>query len=909
MIEVLAQSVGQLVTKDELMSRIWPGAVVMENTLQVHAAAVRKALGPYRNLLKTEYARGYRLLGDWTVTYPDEAQPSAHGQQTRVIGEPQATNNFADPITRLIGRSSALQSLHDLVSAYRIVTLTGPGGIGKTALALEAARQALVDFRDGGWLVELAPLSDPGLVPSAVAGALGLRLGFNTISPEAVAQAIAGKKLLLLLDNCEHMIDAAATLTQTLVRLCPHVTMLVTSREVLRIEGECAYRVPALEVPADEHADPDQNLGHSAPTLFIARAKEQGSDFSSDDRSLRAIATVCRQLDGIPLAIEFAAARAATLGIGQVATALRDRLALPTSGRRTAFPRHRTLRATLDWSYDLLSASERRLLERLAVFSGSFSLEAAIKVTNVDEASEAAVADGVVNLVAKSLVTSDSTKDGGHFRLLETTRAYALSRLIESGELQEVSRRHAQYYWGLLERVEHEWKKRSTFGAYVDNVRAALEWCFGVAEDFTIGVGLAAAAAPMFLTMSLRPECYRWSERAIRALGDATRGGGEEMYLQASLGFSLMHMYGQSDTARVALERSLMIAEARHDVLHQVRVLSTLSIFHSRAGDLRAAHEYARRGGVVAGTAADVAAMAIVNTVLGRSLHFMGDLGGARGSLEAAFQYWSRSPESSEVYLGLDYYIWVGVGLARSLWLQGYPAQATELMCETIRKAESRNQPTSLEFVLYWAPELFLWMGDLQNAEEYADRLCAHCETHFLSHYLAVGRGYKSTLAILRGGASDEVENLKACLEQLDVARYTMQNTPFRLALVQGLMAIRQFDEAITLIGETIDLIEANGDLLYMPEALRVKGSVLLSLPQRRHDDAEACFTQSLDLGRRQGARSWELRTAVDLCALWADQGRRKRALELLKPIFEQFSEGLDTADLKAARRLLTMLS
>jgi predicted ATPase/DNA-binding winged helix-turn-helix (wHTH) protein len=906
-IEVLAQSAGELVTKDELMSRIWPGAIVMENTLQVHAGAVRRALGPYRALLKTESGRGYRLLGDWTVRSRDAARPPVGLRQSRATDELAGTN-FPTAVTPLIGRSAAEQRLHDLVSAYRVVTLTGPGGIGKRALALEVARSLVREFADGGWLVELASLSDPDLVPSAVAGTLRLRLAANIISPEAVARAIAEKKLLLVLDNCEHLIDAAAALAEKLIRLCPRTTILATSREVFRIGGEYAYRVAPLEVPTGEQVDADQILTHSAPALFVARAKELGADFSSQAESLPAIAAICRHLDGIPLAIEFAAARAATLGIEEVAAGLSDRFALLTSGRRTALPRHRTLGATLDWSYELLPGPERLLLQRLAVFAGSFSLEAANAVTNANESSEAEVADRVANLVAKSLVTSDFTGGGGYFRLLETTRIYALSRLAEAGELWEFSRRHAEYYQTLLERVENEWQKRSIPLVHVDNVRAALEWCFGISGDLGIGIRLAAAAAPMFLTMSLRPECNRWSERALGVLDDATRGSTEEMHLQASLGFSSIHMYGQSDTARVALERSLVIAETRRDELQQVRLLSTLTIFHTRGGDFRTAHEYAERGRGFAGTAADGAAMALANSVLGRSLHFMGDHSGARAAFEESFQYWSSFPGTSELYLGVDYYIWVGVGLARTLWLQGHPAQAAERMRETMRKAERRNQPTSLEFVLYWAPELFLWMGDLQNAQEYADRLSAHLETHFLSHYLAVGRGYKGALAILRGDANGGVANLKGCLEQLRVTRYKMHDTQFRLNLVQGLMATGQSNEAIVVIGETMGLTEANGDLLYMPEALRVKGNVLLSRPQRRPDDAEICFSQSLEWSRRQGARSWELRTAIDLAALCAAQGQRDRARAILQPIFEQFVEGFDTADLKAAEHLLASL-
>jgi predicted ATPase/DNA-binding winged helix-turn-helix (wHTH) protein len=906
-IEVLAQSAGELVTKDELMNRIWPGAVVMENTLQVHAAAVRKALGPYRWLLKTESRRGYRLLGDWTVRRQDTAKPPVGPRQMRVTGESPATN-FPATVTHLVGRSGAVQRVQDLVSAYRIVTLTGPGGIGKTTLALKVARRVLGEFTDGGWLVELASLSDPELVPSAVAGVLGLRLGSNAISPQAIARAIAGKKLLLVLDNCEHVIDAAATLAEIFVRLCPRATILATSREVFRIEGEHAYRVPPLEVPTKRQTDADQILGHSAPELFIARAKEAGSDFSSHAESLPTIAAICRHLDGIPLAIEFAAARAATLGIEQVAAALRDRFALLTSGRRTALPRHRTLRATLDWSYHLLAGPERLLLQRLAVFSGSFSLAAASAVTNRGEATEAEITDGVANLVAKSLVTSDLTGGTGYFRLLETTRVYALSRLIEGGELQEFSRRHGEYYQRLLERIENEREKRSTPIAHVDNVGAALEWCFGVNGDLAIGVGLAAAATPVFLAMSLLPECRRWSERAILALDQATRGGSEEMHLQASLGVSSMQMHGQSDAARSALSRSLAIAETRGDVLNQVGLLGMLSMFHVRDGDFKTSLHYAKLSRAVDGTVENSAAMALANSILGRSLQFVGDHSGSHMELEASFQYWSRARQSSEVYLGLDHHILVGIALARNLWLQGHPARAMERVRQTIKDAERKNHPASLGLALSWAPGVFLWIGDLRSAEEHVEWLISHAEAHSLGPYFAVARGYKGALAIGRGDARGGVENLRGCLKQLHAMRYEMLNTGFKLSLVQGLMAIGQFGEGLTLVDEAIRLVEANGDLLHMPEALRVRGSVLLSMPRRRADDAEMCFIQSLDWGRRQGARSWELRTAVDLAALWAARGQGERAHAVLQPIFEEFVEGLDTADLKAAEHLLATL-
>jgi non-specific serine/threonine protein kinase len=287
------------------MRRVWSRAIVEESTLQVHISAIRKALGPDRGLLKTAFGRGYRLTGSWTVR--GEGPP-----MTRVDTEPMlprsdlpsqpnlvaTSSNLVGPIgtnvpvaaSALIGRLSNVQHLQDLLSAYRVVTLTGPGGIGKTVLALEVARNLFPTFQGDVLLVELGSLSDPSLVPSAAAGVLGLNLGSDAISAEAVARAIGSKKLLLVLDNCEHVVDAAATFAETVVRLCPRATVLATSRELLRIEGECVYRVPPLEVPPEHSEDPSDVLQHSAVTLFMTRMRELNSDFSPDGENPSAIA-------------------------------------------------------------------------------------------------------------------------------------------------------------------------------------------------------------------------------------------------------------------------------------------------------------------------------------------------------------------------------------------------------------------------------------------------------------------------------------------------------------------------------------------------------------------------------------------------------------------------------------------
>jgi len=548
------------------------------------------------------------------------------------------------------------------------------------------------------------------------------------------------------------------------------------------------------------------------------------------------------------------------------------------------------------------------LLQRLAVFAGNFSLAAADAVTNRAPTGDTDVADGIVSLVTKSLVTSDSAGGASNFRLLETTRVYALGKLAESRELPEFSRRHAEYYRGLLEHLGGEQAKRLMPLTHIDNIRAALEWCFGPNGDSVAGVRLAAVASPVFLAMSLFRECQHCSERAILALDRDTFGGKEEMQLQASLGVSLMQMRGQSEVARTAMIRGLAIASAHGDALNQVRLLGMLSMFRVREGDFMASLQDAKRSRAVGGAEDNPTALALANSILGRALQFVGEHDASRVELEASFEYWSCSQQIGEIHLGLDHHILVGIGLARNMWFQGYPAQSRQRLQQTIMDAERNNHPASLGLALSWAPELFIWLGDLRSAEQHAVWLGAHAQTHSLGPYIAVARGYKGILAISRGDIGEGVQNLRVCLQQLQDVRYAMLSTGFRLSQVQGLVAMRSPNDALALVEDTLRRVEANGDLLHVPEALRVKANALLALPEPRVDDAEACLIGSLDWSRRQGARSWELRAAVDLALLRSSQHKTDRAREVLEPVLMEFVEGFDTADVRAATQLLATL-
>jgi len=637
-LELLVRSGGELVDKYHIMDSIWPGAIVEENTLQFHISALRKALGTDRSLLKTASGRGYRLLGQWTVR---EVTALQHRPDPPVEPRQPFRTNVPIAGSALIGRSMPRQQLLNVLSAYRVVTLTGPGGIGKSVLALAVARNLFPTLDGDCWLVELASLSDPTLVPSAVASVLGLRMGGNDISAASVARAIGSEKLLLVLDNCEHLADAAASLAEALVRLCPNVSILATSREILRIEGEYVYRVPSLDVPPRNPADVASIGAYSAVRLFAARLTTLDSGFSSRPEDLPLIAAICKRLDGIPLAIEFAAARAATLGLQQVADRLNDRFNLLTGGRRTALPRHLTLRATLDWSHELLTEPERLLLRRLAVFASTFSLEAVGAVVASVESASPEVVDSLSSLVAKSLVVAEINATTPRYRLLDTTRAYAFEKLAESGERERLARRHAEYYRDLFERAEAELEMRPTvdwlddYGRHIDDIRAALDWSFSSAGDTSIGLAITVAAVPLWMQASLMEESRRRIEQALGSLASQTTWDKRrEMQLLTAWGVSLLLTRGGAAEMNAAWTSALRIAEELDDTDYRLRALWGLYIDHLTRGDYRTALACAERFHQLTASAAESTDRFMGERMIGTALHMLGNQNDARRHFE-----------------------------------------------------------------------------------------------------------------------------------------------------------------------------------------------------------------------------------------------------------------------------------
>jgi tetratricopeptide (TPR) repeat protein len=356
------------------------------------------------------------------------------------------------------------------------------------------------------------------------------------------------------------------------------------------------------------------------------------------------------------------------------------------------------------------------------------------------------------------------------------------------------------------------------------------------------------------------------------------------------------------------LVRGLAIAEDRGDVFEQVRLLGPLSMFHRRSGEYNTALRYAKRCSALARTTEDPVAIALAHSNLGLSLQPVGELTAARTEFEAAIAHGSGSLRDATIYFGMDGNVLAGAALAVNLWLEGHPAQAIDRARRTVQEAARMDQAVLISTALLNAISVLLWAGDLTSAGEHVDMLVSRAESYSLDPFRWLGRGFKGEVAIHRGDVQGGVEALKGALEKLHQARYNLFTSRLSVSFIQGLVTMGRHAKAIALTDDTIRLVAANGNHVFMPELLRVKGRVLLAM-RRPNIDAEMCFVQSLELSRRQGARAWELRSAIDLAALWAGLGRSADARALLLPAFEQFTEGLDTADLTAAARLLTTLS
>lgn len=880
---LLAERAGEVVSKEDLIGHAWPNTVVEENSLRVHIAALRRALGDGHaglRYISNVPGRGYCFVAP--VSRPSErvvTSPSSAGGGT-------PTHNLPVRLTRMVGRSQVVEALAVDLPRQRFISIVGPGGMGKTTLALAVAEAMLAGYQHGARFVDLAPLADPQLVPSALAAPLGISVASEDPALGVITH-LRDKRLLIVLDNCEHLVEAAATLAVRLLKAAPGIHILATSREPLRAEGERVHRLASLPAPPESaNLTAAAAMAYPAVQLFVERTVATLDGFELTDADAPLAGELCRRLDGLPLAIELAAGRVGFFGIRELVARLDDRFRLLTSGRRTVLARHQTLGALLDWSYELLSDSERVTLRRLSVFKGGFTLESAEAVADDGRFGAADVLGDLSALTAKSLVTVDVNEDVTRYRLLDTTRTYALEKLVRSDEGPKVFRRHAEHLCDLLGAIDFDAPasvrsaRLSIHGRLIDEVRAALDWAFSLAGDPALGVRLTALSTSLAHQLSLLDEYRERVERALRDIAslDAPQPL-MEIRLNVILGVFVGQTHGAHEVAARSFRRAFEVAQQTGEAQHMVESLFGLWVGAFDTADYGESLRLAEQLAQAARNEVNPVAALLVDRVLAQSQHYLGHHPIARDLAECVLDrpMDSLHPVKSKLP-SVDRRVSMRIVLARILWIQGYPEQASAMACECVEFALSDVAFGMCQALALAACPVALWTGDTGAAQAMVRTLREQATQYALGYWLSWARNYEYVLT-----------NRAPLVASSDHKQRDMLGT----------LVMTQVD------ARSVERVESGKVGWCAPEILRAHGENLRTAGVA-DAEVEALFLRSLDIAGRHGALSWELRTATSLARLWHAQGRTVSARELLASVRQRFTEGFGSADLRLADLLLS---
>jgi predicted ATPase/DNA-binding winged helix-turn-helix (wHTH) protein len=903
----LVERAGELVSKRELVDIVWPDTIVVEANLTVHVAALRRALGDgegSNQYIVNSPGRGYRFVAP--IRLVDDRRPSAEPAVAA-----SENHNLPAQLTRLVGRANELGCLRSKMEAGRLLSIVGPPGVGKTAIALSLAESLLPSYRHGVWFVDLASITDGTLVPSALTAALPIDVRSTDILP-GIAGALRYRQTLLIFDNCEHVIEGAAAAASALLKGAPDVRIITTSREPLRIEGEQVFRLPALDSPpAASPGSEDEVLDYPAVQLFVERARAIMDNFELTDADRPFVARICRGLDGNPLAIELTAARVDAFGVRGLAKRIEDRSHLLSETHRGTLPRHRSIAAALDWSYQLLTDPGRFTLNCLAVFSGSFTLEAAVAVVPTKDLMD--TASVIADLVCKSLISVEIGAKEVRFRLLEITKAFALAKLIENSQRDELAGRLGAHLSGMLTRYGDGSNKVELIRNAVvelDNIRGVLTWAFAPEGRASVGIALAALAVPIWLENSLLTECIGWTGKAIEALEPDSDDERSEMILQAALGLSTMFTEGMTSRSRDALQRSTEVALRLQDWAWELRAQLGLIVFYHRRGDLKKAVALTERTGKLAKANGDAAAMAMTDSVESASLYLHGEHAKAIKLARRARAYFRANGDASQIgRWGMNHSIYAQCVIGRILWHQGLFDQTLEACAAVQSEAETSGNPTSIcQALSFCNCALFISLEEFQRVAAAIERLKEVARDNELQSYLASALGYEGRLLFLTGDMDRSERLTRSALEQLGEARFENLYIPFLGHLAELLAADGRSEEALVASGESLERTRKSEALWWLPTALRIHGDVLLQAEGRNSASAESYLRQSIGLSAQQGALAEELHAATSLARLLGDQERHEEARPALRGTLSKFVEGFETVPVRRAKALLELL-
>jgi len=844
----LVEHAGEVLSKEDLIAVAWPGRVVEEANLRVQLAALRRTLGgddTDSRFIVNVPMRGYSFTGHVSKTSsPDHAiAPAAHG-------EPVACKPLPMRLTRLIGRDDAMHAIADSVRAHRLVTVVGPGGIGKTSIALACADRLLPHYREGARFVDLASVAGEGRVASAVAAATGNAALSDGTLTDLVA-GVASKRLLLVLDNCEHVVGAVAELVEAVMAGAPNVAVLATSREPLRAFGEWVHRLHPLPLPpADTPMPLSEAIRYPGVELFVERALATDDALVFQDADVPLIVRLCRRIDGVPLAIELAAARIRTFGLSNLVERLAQRFDVLSGGRRTALARHQALGATLDWSYALLGDDEQHLLRGLSIFREHFSLDSALCVAADDMPNGL---EALSNLVDKSLVTIDNDAEDASYRLLETTRAYATAKLATSGELQATAKRHALHFCDLLQLANRslphqapvEW--RAQHGRKIDDVRAALDWACSEDGDPAIATRLAALSAPLWSHLGLLGESIGYLRLATSRLDIVASDPRLALDLWLPLAYALMMVCGVDAEVKQAWQRAREAANALGEQVARERVSWTRFAGANYCGNHRAAMAETQRFLRVADRTDDAPATLVYRRMLALSQHLGGDQPRARASIELALGPGARSV--GRLHASPDQFEHRAASLAllaRIEWLLGHEDAARNAACEAWEAARQADHAATLTYALaFGLCPVALWLDDLELAGRGIQAL-SDSRHPFWKPWQNL---YTHAFALRQAGPWWPPP-------VLDTTAFTHAHSNLLITL------------GVDYLPEDALARARNGLMGWCaPEALRVAATRLLAQDSQARSDAHRLLLEAEEMAAQQGAQAWRRRIAVTLAA------------------------------------------
>lgn len=880
LLTLLVEQAGSLVDKAALIHRAWPDTVVEEINLRVQIAALRKALGETDatgRLIVTVPGRGY------TFAAPVAIETTARATSTAPPPE-LPPHHLPRRAGRIFGRQHAIAAIVEQLPQRRFITIVGPGGMGKTTLAVAVAERLLERLPDGTFFVDLAPIHEPSAVPSSILAALRLAMS----GPQALASledAVTGRAMLVVLDNCEHVAESAAEAAEALLRASPNLWVLATSREPLRAYGEWLHRAQPLALPATQSEGDASSAADAlrwpAVQLFVERAAASLESFTLSDTDAPVVLALCRELDGMPLAIELAAARVDTLGLQGLSSNLRERLHLLSSGRRTVQPRQRTLRSLLDWSYTLLPEQSQSVLRRLAVFQGSFSLDEAARVV-ADESLNAANAKAeVVSLAERSLLSLDADGDAMRYRMLEVTRAYASELLNASPERAPLGKRHAQQLLEKYQRSVASWDElpRPAWLAQhvrvTDDLRSALDWAFGPEGDPSLGVQLVVTVAPLAFELAVLHDFRARVQQALDTLemlpGDHREAAAR---LYTALGSLFNQVLGPSPEMSQAYQRAYDLTPDRNDARAMTPPIVGLWAQAYASGEYAQAIDWATQLEVLAEKRQDPLATLIAKRMLAQGHHVLANHRLARDLATGVLRYpqgrlpLAYGPSQTSVQVTMR------ILLARTDWVEGRADDASERVEEALRLVMGEHVFGEYLVLAMAACPLAIWRGDVERATSLVHRMRTLTVRYPSPYWQTWADGFDFAL---------QIPNAQA--PPYDAMRYEMFATL----------------HADLWHAKTAARAESGKVGWCAPEVLR-----LTALRQAAGDAAraEAALLQALELARHQGALAWELRCATSLAELWLRR-RPTKARSVLRPILQRVKQGLATRDVARAKALV----